>query len=275
MGLIIPKFGMAAPVNPFPATPAPTLSTGPNFNTATPGINVKTAWSQLVASTTADVWAMSVIPTDAFATGALSHALLDIGVGAAASEQVVVSNMIVGGTASANAGQNVYWLPVWIPKGSRIAARMQSDPTKTIMRVTIVYYPGSSWTPWPTYTGVDCIGADTATSFGLSLTAGNAGTESAWTNVGSVTTRQYKALKLVAQLDTNAALNSLAYHAEIGIASTTLAEYWFSTSNQETLGNIFPFVPQPAMIPTGTQLMVRAECSGTGEALQYGILAFY
>lgn len=270
MGIIIPKFGMAAMQSVLPATPATTSPLG-----NTPGaINTKSTWQQVVAATSFDVAGVTIIPNITNIVGAATNMLLDIGVGAAASEQVLISNMLGGGSGSLRQNQSQVFFPVSIPKGQRVAWRLQSNPARTL-RIYIFFHGGASWAPWPLYSGVDCIGADTSTSSGLAHTAGNTGTESTWTNIGSVTARQYRAVQLVVQTDTSITVGDLAYHAEIGYSSTTIAEYWFATDTNERCGNIFPFMPHPVNIPTGTQMMIRAECSGTGEALQYGILAFY
>ena len=70
-------------------------------------------------------------------------------------------------------------------------------------------------------------------------------------------------------------MNNLAYHMEWGYSSTTLGERYFAGSNVEMVGNFMPSVLDYVTIPSGTQLEVRAECSGTGESLGYSLLGFY
>lgn len=277
MGLITPHFTFAVPQNNFAATPSKTAPGTTLTANATP--HDKGAWAQLFATANYDVWAISFTNnTDAISAGD-SNILLDIGVGAAASEVVVVKEMVIGGAGSSlatgGAINKQYWLPIYIPKGARVAARIQSLTTVKTTSILMVLHGGPSAAPWPAFSGVDCIGADPLTSGGLALTAGNTGTESAWTNIGSTTTRQYFGIMPVVQPAANATMSALAYHVEAGYSSTTLGEWWFATSTSEECALICPPMPTLTRIPIGTQLQVRAECSGTGESLQYGILALY
>jgi hypothetical protein len=91
--------------------------------------NTKGAWVELVASTLYDVRAITLsYGTDN--TGSTNAALMDLGVGASGSEQVVISNMSGPNTAfGAGNCLGLYNLP--IPAGSRIAVRMQSSTNVT------------------------------------------------------------------------------------------------------------------------------------------------
>jgi hypothetical protein len=94
--------------------------------------NTKSAWTEIVASTTAPIKLLYLLygpeSSTAHGGGGESTSLVDIGVGAAASEVVVLANLAVS-------RQRPYVphvlgpIPVDIPAGSRIAVRAQCSST--------------------------------------------------------------------------------------------------------------------------------------------------
>lgn len=109
--------------------------------------NTKGAYVQLVASTSRPHSGLFVMASQgyiaAFASD-LNH-LIDIAIGAAASEKVILADYAIRGyqygteiTASA------LWLPIKVPAGSRIAARMQSNSIDAEDRTTKVSAYGIS-----------------------------------------------------------------------------------------------------------------------------------
>lgn len=275
MNIIAPSFTFGNPQNNFAATPSRTAPGTTVTASATP--HTKGAWAQIFATTNYDVWGIQLKNNTDNATGAQSNILLDIGIGAALSEVAIINNMLLAGANSAAASQNTksYWLPIYIPKGTRVSARIQSNIVSKTTNLLLSLQGGPSSAPWPAFSGADCLGADTATSGGLAHTAGNTGTESTWTNIGVTAPRQYFAIMPVVQPAATTTLSNLIYHVELGITSVTLGEWVFATDTAEETMFINPPLPLLTNIPIGSQMMVRAECSGTGESLQYGVLALY
>ena len=96
--------------------------------------NTKSAWTQLVASTTESVDSIYVmIGQNADTTRtAVATALLDIGVGASSSELAMIPNIFLRWTTTLDGPQiNVGPLPCYIPAGSRVVARAQCTDTAT------------------------------------------------------------------------------------------------------------------------------------------------
>ena len=94
--------------------------------------NTYGAWTELTASTTADIAAVRVclgMRENAGPVGSVPSYYLDIGVGAAASEQPIITALPFSMTAAGDfgAGGPHFWLPVSIPAGSRIAARARAS----------------------------------------------------------------------------------------------------------------------------------------------------
>jgi hypothetical protein len=68
------------------------------------------------------------------------------------------------------------------------------------------------------------------------------------------------------QSNNDTSLTAQSQHWELGVASTTYAEWLFITQTDEVWNGPFPGFPHFCSLPSGTQLMVRAESNGVAEA---------
>ena len=93
--------------------------------------HTKGSWAQLAAATVDDTDAVVLRLGGHTTSGVASPALLDIGVGAAGSEQVLVENLDLGN----HTFRSFLHLPVIIPAGSRVAARVQGARASTAIGV--------------------------------------------------------------------------------------------------------------------------------------------
>ena len=151
---------------------------------ATP--HTKGAWVEYVATTTFDVGAIGVqLLSETFAASTDTSSLLDIGVGAAASETVVVPDIPVGwkfGTSGGVPPAFIGIYPVFIPKGSRIAMRRQSAVASASVNVHLQLFPLRDDRQPPSK--LLAIGANAATSQGAGLTnPGSTNTKGAWAEI--------------------------------------------------------------------------------------------
>lgn len=268
-----PNFGVMQ--NNLGATPG--ASTPGSAVTSNASANQKGIWAQLIASANYDVFGISLMICNTFTGGAANHFLVDIGVGANPNETVIVPDILCGAMGAGTGGLYPMFLPIFIPKGTRISARCQDGAGSDVANVTVFLHGGGPTNPpWRCFSRAESIGTTSSgASSGLAHTAGNSGAESTWTNIGSTTAHTLEAIMPMVQSDTVTVVNALAYHLELGIASTTLCEYFFCTATTESIVCMFPAIPHYCHVPVGTQLMIRAECSGTAQAFQYGILGFY
>lgn len=100
--------------------------------------NTKGSYAQLIASTVEDlVGFMVCIGNQGSTKTSTANALLDIAIGGAAAEQVVLANMPVTCDSNSELYQPIWSpiIPCFIPAGSRIAARAQSSITTAGARV--------------------------------------------------------------------------------------------------------------------------------------------
>ena len=147
------------------------------------------AWAELVASMPEQIDGFTLRLGIGNTSGADTSRLMDVGVGAAGSEVVVVENMMVG----YNGAAADYYLPVRVPKGARLAVRARGaadSDGRTVewdsANTSNMLGPIRRRPDLPRPTRLLTAGADTATSGGVVLTApGSTHTKAAWTTVSS------------------------------------------------------------------------------------------
>jgi len=157
--------------------------------------HVKGAWSELIASTASNGTVLE-IRSSVFQSAVETSTLLDIGTGASGSETPLIQNIAIGGssTVSGEQGQFAFSVPIQIPSGTRISARIQSVVSggRTASIFCNVYDTGD-YAQAPS--SVDVIGADTATSRGTAFSAANT-----YVELTSSTSRAYRAIVLLPSL---------------------------------------------------------------------------
>ena len=272
--LALPPLAYRETLNNLSATPN---TTNPGVNvTSSATIHTKGAWSTLIAATGYDSEWLHVMIGSTGSGTTLTDTLVDIGIGAASAEQVLIPDILAGyvGQAVSAQGRGLV-LPIRIPKGSRLSARAQSIQASKVIPVLIWITGGARSAALRLLVGCDAIGiTSSGNSRGTSVLSGNSGTEGSWTSIGAPTTRDYWALSLLVQ-GTNTIHSQLGYHLEVGINSTTIMEYFVVSTINETIGGPMPMFPILQPIVAGTQLQVRGECSGTAEALSCALYALY
>ena len=107
--------------------------------------NAKGAWAQLTASSSYDARAIAVaFSSSRNSVRSICHWFVDIGIGAAGSEVVLLPDLFVGShtTSDAVLGSSMT-LPINVPAGTRFAARAQcgiNDATDRLMRTTLYLF---------------------------------------------------------------------------------------------------------------------------------------
>lgn len=142
--LLTGGFGFEGPMGIMTTYGAATGDSGGVSVDAGGTINTKGAYAQIVAATTFPIRALIVhFGNQVNTTRATTYWLVDLAIGAAASEQVIIPNWPVTGNANVDIleAQNTLLIPVFIPAGTRLAARSQcaiNDATDRLLDV-IVY----------------------------------------------------------------------------------------------------------------------------------------
>lgn len=251
-------------------------------STATPGttvtasgtIHTKGNYSELIASTTYDWYGFWMYTINTAVSGSATDLLLDIAIGAASSEQVIFPNWMAGWGPTIQAGARGVFVPIFIPRGTRIAARCQALIASDTVNVLIFGVSGNSGLPRPLFSNCDVYGIDTATSSGTSHTPGNSGAESTDANIGGTTSRPYGAV-MIGVASQSSTTTLIAYHWELTIGGSTKAEWYTCNTTSEAVYGPLPPCPIDVSVPTGTQLQVQGEASGTAQAQDVAFYCFY
>lgn len=252
----------------------PSTSAPGTVVTASGSIHTKGSYAQLIASTTYDWHGFWLYTINTGSSAAATDLLLDIAIGAASSEQIILPNWMAGWSPGAAAGAKALFMPIFIPRGMRIAARCQALIASDTVNVLVFGNAGLSGLPCPLFTNCDVYGIDAATSSGVSHTPGNSGAESAGANVGSTTSRQYGAV-MIGVASQSSTTTAIAYHWELTIGGTTMAEWLTQNTTAELVYGPFPPCPISVSVPAATQLQVQAEASGTAQAQDVAFYCFY
>jgi hypothetical protein len=271
MGLITYRRPQITLENHFAATPVTTPGTS---IVAHADIHTKGSWTELIAATAYNAYGFWLYIAETATSGAATDALLDIGIGSAGNEVIIVPDMIAGYRTTGNG--TIVFIPIFIPRGTRIAARCQALITADTVAVHVVLQsglagPGSQ----SMFVGCDAYGITAAASQGTAHTPGNTGTESADANIGSATSRSYGAVLLVVQSEGDTNQSTVGLHWELTIGGVTIAEWFYRTSTTEATTGPIPAGPVRVNIPAATQLQVQAESSGAGVVYDVALYCFY
>jgi len=193
--------------------------------------------------------------------------LVDIGVGPAGSEQVIIPNLDVWGADATAAGLNPhqFWFPVYIRAGSRIVARSQSATANKTCRVMVAL----DGVPWYGLWGVGPVvdyGTDLSASIGTSVTPGS-GSFGSWVQVGT-TSRDHTFWTVSMDWLNNANVSALTTLVEVGVgpsgAQRSLGVLRFRSTTAEVIaGGPFPLFLASLPVPSGTPVWARAASGAT------------
>jgi len=234
--------------------------------------NQKTAFADLITSTTYDSYGFWLYYSGSSASASISNFLLDIATGAS-GENVILPNYQIGWSAAASVGMNGVFIPIFIPKGTKLSVRAQSSIASDSVRILVFLNSGTSGYVGQLFTACDTYGADTATSGGTAHTAGNSGAESTDATIGT-TTRPYGAVMLSVN-GTTGTTTAIAYHWELTIGGTTMAEWYTNNTTAEIVYGPYPQCPIYVSVPSGVALQVQGEASGTAQSQEIAFHCFY
>jgi hypothetical protein len=272
---------LGVPPNPFGAYQsnlgAPTVPAG-TVVTASGTAHTKGSYVQLIASLNFDVYLVKMMLTDVSASTTNTAFLVDIAIGAAGQEEVIIPNINAGYACPAVGGAGLmYEFPLYIPAGSRVAARAQAAIVSDTANLMLWCYGEPRYPIWAGRQVVD-YGADLATSRGVTIVAGTAGAEGAWTQIVAATTQDHNYIHAgVGGAADTSVLNAMAY-MDIGVgaaaAETPIVEdlAWLSTTTEDMRG-FFPLA-MPVNVKSGERLSVRISESGAAQSydtILYGV----
>lgn len=252
----------------------------PALVTAHATIHTKGSYTELIAATTYDAYGFWLRLHSSYTTATVTAQLLDIALGTAGNEVVIVSNFLAGYQDT----NGMYFFPLFVPAGSRITARMQALITVATLNVGICLMEGPNG-PFPIFNGCDTYGADTATSDGTPVLSG--ATYGSWTSIPAATTtsKAYGAvLGVIGGEDDTAWSSAIGILLQVGYSSlpfsgvtTGVNNAWFNAGSaaESLLHTQYPPVPFNFPIPAGVQLQARLRRESSQETNFVAIYCFY
>ena len=233
---------------------------------ATP--HTKGNYTELIASTGyAAETLLIVVLGGPSASTVNSSTLMDIAFGAAASEVVQVANLNI----SHNGGVYHYFtIPLAVPSGSRVSARIQGAVTVQAITVAARVYEAGDHSTAPTT--CTTVGADTATSNGLApTTAGSTNTKAAWLEILPSAAAAYSRMMVSVGATPTGSVSAATGLIDIGKGAAASEAvivgdiYYDLTSTEQirVVGNNRPFT---VSIAPGDRLAIRYQATSTNAA---------
>lgn len=226
---------------------------------------VKGAWLQLSASLTQDAsWMMFFIET---LNSSGSNYAVDIGVGAAASEVVIVSNLYFAGQTS---GSVRYMFPLTIPAGTRVAARVAGNGSPGGGCTVGFTVFSDSYQSAGCGSAIDTYGFNSATILGTSVDpGGTANTKGVYSQITSSTVADIAGIFVTfdAQNTSSGSSNASTSLIDIAVGGAgseivivpNILLSVFAGGSATQFGAAMPYMP--IQIPAGSRLAVRSQSS--------------
>lgn len=218
------------------------------------------SWLEIVAST---AFAASWVGVFAFGPSASADYLIDIAVGGAGSEVVLIANLQVSTKATESA--RFFLLPLKVPSDSRLSCKIQSTTASATLEIAIIY-GAKGWLAGENCYRCTTYGANTADSGSTGLDpGGTAHTKGGWTQIVASTTNPIKAMLVILGDRNNNAMTTCNWLLDIGVGASTAEQVLFTLAfsggltNDEITPNVFgPFLLN---LPAGVRLAGNLQCT--------------
>lgn len=238
----------------------------------TPAVGSKGSWAEAIASLSNDTFGLLICISGNNASGASRNTVIDIGIGTAGNEIVLIPDLIGGNAASYAIGGSGLWyfFPVAIPAGTRVAVRAQGTVTTAFRVFVQAFQKPLNPSMIKKASFVEAIGMTVPN--GVSVTPGTTG-EGAWTLLGT-TSRQLWFWQVGAQIPSgDVSHNAGVIHIDLaegdGTNFTLLMESAVLVTTAAEIASLAPItVGCEYPLPAGKSIYARAQHSGTAEALQ-------
>jgi hypothetical protein len=227
--------------------------------------NTKTGWTQIIASSSqrADGLLITVSPSNI----ATADYLVDIGIGGAGSETVLLSNLLYSvGSSATGFGPISIFCPIYVAPGTRISARAQSSDTSAVGVSVIVRLIKGGTAERIRSTVATTYGADTSDSGGTAVDpGGSAHTKGAWTEISASVSVGFDSCLLLFGQRNNASNANQNMLLDIGVGASGSESVIFADMYMRILDveQIYPnCIWLPISVKPGQRLAARCQCSG-------------
>ena len=266
MGLLVPYAQQTMADLNFSGRPTGTWGTQLTAHATIHTLGTK---QELVAATTHETDLVKIYVYNTRSATTLTDQLVNIYIGGAGVERVLIPNLLSGWANEAANGKpgRRYVFPLHIPRGARITADCQALISADTVIVQIELYGGGGigWSGG----GVECLGADTANSRGTGVVAGSA-SDGTLTSIGT-STYTYKAIMGVQAGNSDTSMIESFMALDIGLSGAALPgleNFLQILTTQEDTQDLDIF-PRYREVPAGTALYARLQSSGTDTETHY------
>lgn len=233
--------------------------------TAPASANTKGAWQQITAATDKD-W-------DGFHVQVLVgqgtlDVLIDIGIGAAASEQVILENVLIS-SPNVGAGDGYtaahFYVPLPVKAGTRVAGRYQtSSTTNDEVFVLLEGAAGDSFSAL-SLGRATTYGASTADSGGTSVDCGGSiNTKGAWSQLSAAIANPIRHALVCFGNQANNARTNVSFLVDVGVgaaaAEVVVVPNMYVRARQFDDLLVPPFAERSMTAQSGQRLAARAQC---------------
>lgn len=254
-------FGWVEGAQRFTAVGANTAASNGTTVSAPGSTNTKGSYTQLIASTAHDASGLLLSGYFTAPSGA-GYGLIDIAIGAASSEQVLISNIAVNRQTSNAMGWPPILIPCSIPAGARVSARYQASQTSATCVLSAQAVGGMLNYPILANRS-ETLGADTSTSKGTSIDpGGTANTKGSYVQMAASTAFASKWAILSFTADSPSTLGwNWLIDVAVGASSSeqiVVPNLWVPSAGLAG-GLCIARVFMPLAIPAGTRVAMRCQ----------------
>lgn len=247
---------------------------------ATP--HTKGSWVELVAATTLDLYGIIVsLGTNIGANATDTSLLVDIGTGPSLSEVVAIPNLAMGyrGIVASTFTTEMYRFPIFIPAGTRIAARSQSAVTVKAATISLGPMARTTSPSRPSPKIID-MGTNLATSAGVALANTTAAhTKAGWTEIIAATAEAYTGIVIGLQgggdtvFTTGSGLLDVAVGAA-GAEAVIVPNVLFTVNGSSEVIQLVNPGPYAVDIAAGSRLAVRIQDAAAAAANLHDVILY-
>lgn len=231
--------------------------------TASGTANAKGSYTEITSSTAFDCDGFFLAWNHSFSEFSAFSFLIDLAIGAAASEQIIVPDL-----PSQNRTGGIVFIPMNIPSGTRVAARCQASSGSVTVAIALYLRRGVSESPG-SVAFVKSYGATTANSGAITVDPGaTPDTEGAYAEITSATDVPLKGFMVMTGSRNNGGPTSCRWLVDIAIGAASSEKVIVADLRVSVLSNRDAFGPHYSNIfwipiPSGTRIAARALCDIT------------
>ncbi|MBA3431231.1 MAG: hypothetical protein H0U16_07105 [Actinobacteria bacterium] len=194
--------------------------------------------------------------------------LLDIGIGAAASESIIVPDWNIGAASTASIGPKSQYWPLFIPSGTRIAARTAGVILNDTCAFSMMLDQEFPFGPPSTLDRVTSYGVTAVGSKGINVITG-ANAYGSWTQLTAATSSDHDAWAVSLGQAADVTVTGGAIFVQLGVGPTAgpqvIGEWIFATNVNEEISGPIPDKPTWQPVPSGTAICARVAAAATTE----------